>query len=276
MKILKAIQERLQRHRVWWHWINDNDKPGGETGHIARHGRLVVHFGNNAVRLSWNHGASFAHAYVNVGGEEDVTVGVALPPVAYWISLARLPRAVMAALPMNYLREERRYANTRRVGLSIYDWAIWWDGWSDEGEWRARDPKWMHGCWHPLDAVFGQHAHSERVIEERDVSIPMPERQYPARVKMSLETWARPRWPFWPMRTEVKRAHVDIPGGIGMPGKGENSWDLGDDATHGLTCPASSVEDAIGKVVAGVLHDRQRRGGSHGFAPSEPPRVPPP
>ncbi len=269
--MLKSIKEWIEHNRVWWHFVNDNNKPGDRTGNIARHGRFYLHVRNQCLHWAWDHWSRFAHVSLEVGGEYDLIISIAMPPVAYWFAIERLPRAVMAALPLNWRREEMKYPNPRRIELSLHDAAIWWSIWSDAMEWRANDPKWMSGNWHPLDMFFGRHQHKERTIEEREVSIPMPERGYPARVRMAVETWERPRWPWWPMRTEIVRAHIEIPDGIGMPGKGENSWDVGDDATYGMTCEARNVEDGIGKLVAGVLRDRQRRGGSHTFMPSEAP-----
>ena len=266
MKLRQAIRETLERHGIWWHTVNDNEKPGDRTGHIARHGRFYLHVGGRqSLCWSWNHWSSFAHADIRLGGEDDLTIGMAVPPVAYWFSVGRLPRALMDSLPWRFKREEQQYPNPRRVGISVHSAAIWWDIWADDHEWRASDPKWMHGSWHPLDTFFGRHQHKECTIEEREVSIPMPERGYPAKVRMAVETWERPRFPWWPMRTEIVRAHIDVPGGIGKPGKGENSWNLGDDAIYGMTCVARTVEDGVGKLVTSVLRDRQRYGGSHEF-----------
>jgi hypothetical protein len=58
---------------------------------------------------------------------------------------------------------------------------------------------------------------------------------------------------------------VDIPGGIGMPGKGENDYDIDDDAVYGLSSSESTIEGAIGKVVASVLGTRMKRSGHHGW-----------
>lgn len=151
MSIRQAIKQRLERHGIWWHWVNDNDKPGGTTGHIAREGRLIVHSPKGSYRLSWNHWAHFAHAYVSLGGEDDIVMGIAVPPVAYWISIGRLPRAIMDKLPWNFKRENRKYRNPRRTGLSVHDAAIWWDVWADDHEcdWKGKvecfchkGPKW--------------------------------------------------------------------------------------------------------------------------------------
>jgi hypothetical protein len=56
---------------------------------------------------------------------------------------------------------------------------------------------------------------------------------------------------------------LDIPGGIPHNGKGENSWDCGDDGLWG--CGGDTVEEAIGHAVSSVLRSRRRYGhDSHG------------
>jgi hypothetical protein len=59
----------------------------------------------------------------------------------------------------------------------------------------------------------------------------------------------------------MRRANLDIERGVPTPGKGENSWDCGQDATYGLTCPASTVEEALASLRASVMRDRERYGG---------------
>lgn len=77
-------------------------------------------------------------------------------------------------------------------------------------------------------------------------------------------TWKRARW----FTHKNVRASVDIPAGIPHPGKGENSWDCGEDRTYGLTTKADTVEKAIAAVVESSLRDRRRYGGDN-WTPSE-------
>jgi hypothetical protein len=48
---------------------------------------------------------------------------------------------------------------------------------------------------------------------------------------------------------------------VPFPGKGENSWDCGEDATHGYYGPAASIEDAVGNLVTSTLKRRRKYGG---------------
>jgi hypothetical protein len=55
---------------------------------------------------------------------------------------------------------------------------------------------------------------------------------------------------------------------VPFPGKGENSWDCGEDASYGFGCAAETLEEGIGKFVASKLRDRGRNGG-RGWTPTE-------
>lgn len=252
--------------------LTDDEKP------LWRHGRAWIRRATEdgwqrlGLRFEWSHLMHPAtRLSVDVDPDEcEITLSWAIPGVSHFLTVTNLPRALFDALPMNYRRSERRYAGGRTISLRIFDKAIWWSFWGDEMEHRHDDPRWMHGSWHPLDSILGGHRYSSEEIARSEVSIPMPERSYPATVKLTRDRWERPRWPRWPFATERRRAHVDIPGGIGHPGKGENSWDCGDDATCGLTTTAKTVEEAIGKVVSSMLRDRMRYGGRHEFEPSPP------
>lgn len=94
--------------------------------------------------------------------------------------------------------------------------------------------------------------------EKHQVELHFLEADYPATVILTTDTWKRPRW-HWPL--VVERAEVDVPGGVPIPGKGENSWDIDDDATFSLVTPASTVEEAVQKFYDTVNERRARYGG---------------
>jgi hypothetical protein len=45
-----------------------------------------------------------------------------------------------------------------------------------------------------------------------------------------------------------------------MPGKGENSWDVGDDAIYGGSCPAASCDAVVAHILASVYDRREKYG----------------
>jgi hypothetical protein len=166
----------------------------------------------------------------------------------------------------------------------------WWFGVPDHDSWSRRSGLYLFGdhfnvfwrwddsvhppergwqrSWFLLDLVLGRAKYRSIVTQvEVDVPIPMPERAYRASVTLHLDTWERPRWP-WAKR--IPRATIDMEEGdqIPFPGKGENSWDCGEDATYGITLPAKTVSEAVAGLVGSVLRRRERHGGSVMWQPA--------
>ena len=56
---------------------------------------------------------------------------------------------------------------------------------------------------------------------------------------------------------------------IPVPGKGENSWDCGEDATFSLSCPSTTISEAIGEMVKSCMRTRERYAGLD-FKPEKP------
>lgn len=145
-------------------------------------------------------------------------------------------------------------------GVRFFDEAVWLHFGNDPMSSSSTGKWWRKKSYRlsPVDFIFGSRQHSYgKLIELRDVEIPMPEKSYPAQVEILEEEWKRPRWPF---KNVVRRAHVDIKGGVPHAGK----W--GEDATYSMTTQVGRrhpVEDAIGKVVASALGDRWRHSRDH-------------
>jgi len=80
----------------------------------------------------------------------------------------------------------------------------------------------------------------------------------------NTSTWKRPRWPF-AARSESYNWDVvggpDDRKGLPIPGKGENSYDCDEDAVFGGGVRARNTDDACGRIVGMVMHDRARRAG---------------
>jgi hypothetical protein len=58
--------------------------------------------------------------------------------------------------------------------------------------------------------------------------------------------------------------------GIPIPGKGENSWDCGDDAVMGTTKEhRGSLRDAMNEVAMDAMKTRIRHGGSMNWLPKK-------
>jgi len=108
-----------------------------------------------------------------------------------------------------------------------------------------------------LDKVFGKTVCTVTHGRMCDILIHMPEGNYPAIAKFEWRCWTRPRWPFHKMRLSTD---VDIPKGIPFQGKGENSWDCGDDGLFGSACSGHNLEKAATTMREIVMRNRHKYG----------------
>jgi hypothetical protein len=229
--------------RIWWHF------KGG------RH-RVI------GVELGWWH--SFCHAGVSVD-DEGWNLSLALPPLFFHLSLEGFPiwqPQRMCVATWRTPPEDIWLTDQRECRIGIHDWTIWLHPWSKTMEWAANDPWWVRGVTFNLrDFVLGRTDYTcETLGPAFAVSIPMPEGVYTATFQPQRQTWTRPRW-----RRSLVRESFDIriPKGIPFAGKGENSWDCGDDGLFGMGAEGT-VEQAVATVRESVMARRHRYG-----APSE-------
>lgn len=104
---------------------------------------------------------------------------------------------------------------------------------------------------------LGNPKYSEEVTDIGTTQIDLPEKSYETFYKVKNRYWKHPRWPFKKKHTGIE---FEIPGGLPVPGKGENSWDCDDDAIFSISMPfEDSVREARNKVAIDILKTRQKR-----------------
>lgn len=139
----------------------------------------------------------------------------------------------------------------RELSIRAHSGSIWLNLWTEPWDGKTH-------VFHFKDFFIGKATHSETILEERDILVPMPEKAYPAHAKFFESTWTYPRW----FATKIKRVSIDVPEGIPHEGKGENSWDCGRDATYGITTgPCRGIPEGVGHLVGSVLRERVKNGG---------------
>lgn len=148
----------------------------------------------------------------------------------------------------------RRSFDERELGLSWHDGCVWLKLWCDDHGYRDRPWHRNTICFHVVEWFTGR-AKCEVVNGETvEVMVPMPEGCYRARVTPETYTWT---WRFGYQK--VRHSYwLRIEGGIPFSGKGENSWDCGDDGLWAIG--GETLEEAIGNAVASVLTKRRRYG----------------
>lgn len=145
----------------------------------------------------------------------------------------------------------------RECDLSINDWTVRFTPWGRSMEWAKADPWWIRGL--SLDIrrlVLGQRVYDAVELALVPCHVPMPEGEYPAVAKVQRVTRGFARW----FKHTAQEVTLNIPKGIPFAGKGENSWDCGDDGLYGIG--GDSIEGAIRCAQEAVSRSRQRYGPS--------------
>jgi hypothetical protein len=179
-----------------------------------------------------------------------------VPPLALYVSLDGFglwqPIARIYTAP-----DGKQYPipDRREFDFTVHDWAIRFTPWGRWGEWRAADPWWIRVLSIDLkDLVLGRLTYKAEELALVPCQVPMPEGNYPAVAKVQRVTRGRTRW----FKRTGQEVDLSIPKGIPFAGKGENSWDCGDDGLFGLS--GNSIDDAIRRAQASVTERRQRYG----------------
>jgi hypothetical protein len=247
-----------------FHWQNLNERNGGGTGPGIVNGRAWWHFGPANGRP---HGSTIGVQWVfhrrfeigarverhHVGDEHDFSGSIHLAWFSFYLHTERLmPRWWLAPGPGYVSREYK-------LSFAWEEWRVSWAWGGDPMSWSSRDPWWKNGSRSLKDVFFGRMKYREGEPERHRIAVQMPEGTYTGTCVMRADSWKRPLW----FRRVIRRAHIDMDKGqhVPFPGKGENSWDCGEDGIYGMTCVARDQYDAAAQVAASALRSRERYGG---------------
>lgn len=112
---------------------------------------------------------------------------------------------------------------------------------------------------HVVDRLWGKKVHT--LVEGDPVTIvfqmPGSPTLFEAVVKSEHRTWKRAR-AWWQEETRSFYVNVDQP--PQFAGKGENSWDCGDDGIYGMNVKARTPEAAVQGYIKAVMDETSQRG----------------
>lgn len=223
---------------------------------------------------SWFSSLNWLEASLRIGGEDGmVTLCLLLPWLLYFSAGFAVPRSWLSW----WMVDDRVFAMKFGYVGAVVTTVIALNEHADDcgmlDYYRAQKPRryTMLQLWRgweialrlrPLDWIFGRPKRDKGVVEVRDVTIELDGKKHAA--QWTLERWAttRARWP-WEYGVRLA-SWLKVENPPRFAGKGENSWDCGDDAIYGMGSPKTDPGAVIGEYVGRVLEYRERYGNPSG------------
>lgn len=126
------------------------------------------------------------------------------------------------------------------------------------------DKHWNYRDWLFGKPIYSESRHHDYVIGQprSEYFMEMPEGKYKMSMDFYTSYWHRPRSPF--VRA-IERVKITPEKPVPIPGKGESSWDLDEDATYSSTMPVNgrSTEQLIADFKESTMKRRERYGGKN-------------
>ena len=239
--------------------------------------KVSLHGPNTEASVSWNllgkHCFGVGFRFGHNGSESDLGLDLYAGRLAsVWLRL----RAPWTRWAQSKPRRDGTYSASgdkdwhkpRHYGVRIWPrrgCLIEVDIRSFAGEWSSSDPWYRRMSLHTRH-IFGRKRTDVTELESGTCRVPLPEGVYDGTYRTERMVWSHVRYPGKVLDWFGKRSRVtttvDVPGGIPVEGKGENSYDCGMDGIFGMSAPGG-VEETVGKLAATVQQDRNRYGGPH-------------
>lgn len=148
----------------------------------------------------------------------------------------------------------------RQISCYFADWTFSYSIWvGSMASWSRSYPwcRWWRQCSFDFKNLLGKQSYRRWTIGSPiPIQIPLPEGVYQAVAQREGAIWKRTLW----FAHERRFVDVTVPKGLPFAGKGENSWDCGDDGLFGYSVDGDSIEHAIAHGVESVLKSRRRNG----------------
>lgn len=253
------VRGKGEETALWWH-----SQVLDKQGRMWKYGRAWLRWPGNSIGVCWNLFSSscgFRIAFSDVSDSAiDVWVNVPFLFSLYF----HLSRAKWVKRLPGVKWTGKWGSGDREIYIRFHDGALWWTLWRHDNDHKSGD--WRDSNFHFDDFFLGRNQYSESERTTHHVLFPVQGIVYSATVELYTSTWKRSRWP-WPKT--VNRANVEVETGVPVPGKGENGWDMEDDAIYGLTTNADTVGEALSAFRESVIRQRSKYGGDNWVQASE-------
>lgn len=256
--------------KIYWH---DQNLTKNKSDSMWKHGRGWLHWTGNCFHIEWSF---FGYTITSTSIEFGFNANDGDGGISFRFGINKLFKIYLQLSSVGRLEKyqpgkwvkrtwepygEFWMREERRIGIRLFDNTIWLSLWENPMEWNSTDPWWWSFNFDYVSFLLGKEKSDSIEIESGQCVIPMPERDYQAKYTISDWTWKRSRWPRPKRIRRVELEMDDNP--LLVPGKGENSWDLDDDAIYSTIIPADTINEAICELRKSAMRDREKYGGKN-------------
>lgn len=228
-----------------WHWQNLNEKELNRKGNPLRKGRAWFNFGKASLNIEWGCRLDGLSVSISTGDMEDMGPGFHIRlffPYLY----VRLTHPIFRKI-FTKEKELGFYINSEYLQLNLFTS-------ESDCEYNNKRSKFYN----IRDILFGDFKYTKNDIKSFPVVIPLPEGSYNGVATISERIWKRSKIPF--ISQYKIDTWIELEKGLPFPGKGENSWDCGEDAIHGYGCSSIEYYDVVAKGVELCMRNRSKYG----------------
>lgn len=196
--------------------------------------------------------------------ESEISVGGTLLPGLLGVAAHVDITYALAQKIVNYRSTRKHTPYDREVRFAIHDGKVWLTLWSPSMDWSQGDRNYNFDI---EKFLLGETRYSAKETDHGlfQTQIEKDEPMYTGTYTAKICTWRYSRFPFIAISRPTYK--LDITNGIPVPGKGENSWDCGEDAIYSISTGANDLYEATEKLRESVNRTRLQYGGA-GWRPS--------
>lgn len=254
--------------KPYWYW--QNLTKDDEKGKFPWHGRGWYRFNSilkasgreiwadfqETLNIEWNVGRPRLRLDFGIQDDPEETlsfaIGFLFAGIHVHLDSPRLSKWIRAKAGESY---------ESKFSFYWYEWAYWLQLWGSDWSSSSSDPwyKKMH-VFHIDDFFLGKTKYTTEEHWKKPIEFEFDGQKYQATATFEVSTWKRPRW-FSDVREYMD---ISFDSTICAPpqfaGKGENSWDQGNNSIWGTRYQTDSIDVAIDQYRADVLKNRKRYG----------------
>ena len=259
------------------HWFQNLNDDGRHWFHfrgsfLNRNHQTLLRYSlwsGRALRLEYAHGAGDEREATLSIGLGFVTIHLGVPLPDKWC----FKRKCIATWDNN---REFYVTDGRRYGFYWREWALVWF-WHQREHESGNGPWWRYFYFHLDDFIWGRTEYmTHDITEAENVQFKLGGKTFVMNsIRWYDATWFRRRIPIALYANKMVRVEMKIDKPPMRAGKGENSWDCGDDGSFGLTMSwnhkrpnwldkSESVREAIREYADNALKDAKRYGAGGG------------